>query len=42
MVKATSVCTVVASGLAFSFGVRAWTKMKMWYVEGMYMLKLIS
>ena len=39
MVKITSVhlCIVAASGLGFSFGVRAWTEMKIWYVEGMWL-----
>ena len=33
MVKATSVCIIAASGLGFSFRVRAWDRMKIWYVE---------
>ena len=37
-----SVFIVAASGLGFSFGVRAWKEMKRWYVEGMYMLPVIS
>ena len=27
------------SGLGFSFGVRAWTEMEIWFVKGMYRLK---
>ena len=33
VVKVTSVYIVAASGLEFSFGVTAWTEMKIWYVE---------
>ena len=28
--------TVAAIGLGFSFGVKAWTEIKVWYIEGMY------
>ena len=38
----TSMCIVAASGLGFSFRVRAWKEMKRWYVEDMYMLTVIS
>ena len=30
------------SGLGFSFGVRAWAEMEIWYVKGMFMLKVFS
>ena len=39
MIKVASVCIVAASELRFSFGVRSQTEMKIWYVEGMHMLK---
>ena len=40
MVKAMSVCIMAASALGFSFGVRARTEIKIWYVEGMHMLEI--
>lgn len=40
MVKITSVYIVATSALGFSFGVRAQTEMKVWYIEDMYMLKV--
>ena len=30
------------SPFRFSFGVRAWTEMKLWCYKGLYMLKVIS
>ena len=42
MVKVTSLIVKAGSGLRFSFGVRAWTEMEIWYVKGMYRLKLVS
>ena len=36
MVKVASVCIVTASGIGFSFVVRVWTEMNIWYVEGKY------
>ena len=49
MVKVTSLLAKAGSGLTkstepsrFSFGVRAWTEMEIWCVEGIYRLKLIS
>ena len=39
MVKVMSLLARAGSGLRFSFGVRAWTKMR---VEGMHRLKLVS
>lgn len=40
MVKITSVYMVATNVLGFSFGVRAQTEMKVWYIEDMYMLKV--
>ena len=42
MVKVMSLLVKAGSGLGFSFGVRAWTEMEIWCVEGMYRLKLVS
>ena len=42
MVKFTSLIVKAGSGLRFSFGVRAWTKMEIRCVKGMYSLKLVS
>ena len=43
-VLGSQVCMVVkaVSRLAFSFGVRAWMKIKMQYVNSVYRLKLVS
>ena len=41
MVKATSLLVKAGSELGFSFGVTAWTKMKIQCVKGMYRLKLV-
>ena len=38
----TSLIIKAGSGLGLRFGVRAWTEMKIWYVIGMYMLKVVS
>ena len=42
MVKVTSLIVKAGSGLGFSFGVRAWTEMKIQCVKGIYRLKLVS
>ena len=42
MVKVTSLLAKAGSGLRFSFGVRAWTEMEIWYIKGMQRLKLVS
>ena len=42
MVKVTSVLIKAGSEHRFSFGVRAWTQMEIWYAKGMYMLKVVS
>ena len=42
MVKVTSLIVKAGSGLRFSFGVRAWTEMEIWCVEGIHRLKLVS
>ena len=42
MVKITSVVIRAGSEHRFSFGVRAWTEMEIWYAKGMYMLKVVS
>ena len=42
MVNVTSLLAKAESGVGFSFGVRAWTEVKIWCVKGMYRLKLIS
>ena len=38
----TSLLAKAGSGVGFTFGVRAWTEMKIRYVKGMHRLKLIS
>ena len=42
VVKITSVVIRAGSEHRFSFGVRAWTEMEIWYAKGMYMLKVVS
>ena len=42
MVKVTSLFIEAESELGFSLGVRAQTEMKIWCVETMYMLKIVS
>ena len=42
MVKVTSLCIVAASELEFSFGVTAWTEMKIWYVEAKRIQKMFN
>ena len=42
VVKITSVLIKAGSEHRFSFGVRAWTEMEIWYAKGMYMLKVVS
>ena len=42
VVKVTSLLLMAGSGLGFSFGVRAWTKMEMWCIKGMHMLKVVA
>ena len=42
VVKVTSLLAKAGSGLRFSFGVRAWTGMEIWYVKGIYRLKLVE
>ena len=42
MVEVTSVCIVAADEPTFSFGVRAWTEMKIWYVEGSHVYARIK
>ena len=39
MVRAMSLFIVASSALAFGFGVKVLTKMKIWCVEDMHMLK---
>ena len=42
--RVLSVCIVAASGLGFSFGVRAWTEMNtcIWYVKRICVLKIMK
>ena len=42
IVKVTSLVFKAGSGFGFSFGVRAWTEMKIRCIKGMYRLKLVS
>ena len=42
MVNIGSLLAKAGSGVGFSFGVRAWTKVEIRCVKGMYRLKLIS
>ena len=42
MVNITSLYVKAASGIGFSFGVRAWTEVEIRCFKGMYRLKLIS
>ena len=42
MVKVTSLLINAGSGPGFSFGVRAWTEMEIWCVNGMFILKVVS
>ena len=42
MVNVTSLLANAGSGVGFSFGVRAWTEMKIRCVKGMYSKKLNS
>ena len=42
MFKVTSLVINAESGLGFSFGVRAWTEMEIWYVEGMFKLQVVT
>ena len=42
IVKVTSLIINAGSGPGFSFGVRAWTEMEIWCVNGMFMLKVVS
>ena len=42
MVEVTSVCIVAADEPAFSFGVRARTEIKIWYVEGSHVYAQIK
>ena len=42
LVKVTNLLIDAKSGLRFSFGVRAQTEMEIWYVKGMYKLKVVS
>ena len=41
MVSVTSLFIVAESALGLSFGVRALTEIKIWYVECLYMLKVL-
>ena len=41
-VNITSLLAKAGSRVWFSFGVRAWTEVEIWCVEGMHRLKLIS
>ena len=42
MIKVMSLFIKAESGLELSFGVRAATEMKIWYIQGMSMLKVVS
>ena len=42
MFKVTSLVINAESRLGFSFGVRAWTEMEIWYVEGMFKLQVVT
>ena len=42
MVKVTSLLNKAESALGLSFGVRAWTKVKIWCVKGMHLLMVVS
>ena len=42
MVNVVSLLAKAGSGVGFSLGVKAWTKVEIWCVKGMYRLKLIS
>ena len=42
MVKVMNLLIKAGSALGFSFGVKAQTEMKIWYVTGMYMLKIVQ
>ena len=42
MVKVTSLLIKAGSGIWFSFGIRAWTEIEIWYIKGMFMLKVVS
>ena len=39
---ACSLMNGCGQSLGFSFGVRAWAEMEIWYVKGMFMLKVFS
>ena len=42
LVKVMSQLIKAESALGFSFGVRAWTEMKVWCSEGMHLPKVVS
>ena len=41
VVKITSLLIETGRALRFSFGVRAWTEMKIWCIKAMHLLKVV-